>query len=811
MNRTENLLTLDDFAARAQQCLDPDIWDFVAGGAGAERTLRANRDAFDRVRLSPRVLTGGASVGTAVEIVGRTWAAPVGVAPMAHHTLVHTDGEVATVQGAGAVGLPTIVSTFAGRTFEAIASDATAPLWLQVYAFKDRSVTRRLIERAEQAGFEALVLTVDVPFMGRRLRDLRNEFRLPAGVKPANLAGIDVSSPQAHTRAVLDPYLDWSIVDWLRSVSRLPVILKGILAAGDAQRSVDAGVDGIVVSNHGGRQLDGVASALDVLPEIAEVVAGRCLVLADGGISRGTDILACLASGADAVLVGRPVLYGLAVAGRDGVAEVLRTLVDELTDAMALAGVDSLAEVAPDLLVGTSSWVRPAVTRPQAVDGTVLHKDDLHASLSDPVLDSMTFLNEITARYPEAISFAPGRPYEDLFDVEEVLAHVRRYLHYLAEQGASEEQIRGALCQYGPTAGLIRDIVAMSLREDEHIVVDSESIVVTVGAQEAMLLILRALFSSPRDVLLVAAPCYVGITGAAALLDIRVIAVEERHAEGLSCADLEQAVVHQLGLGRRPRAFYLVPDHSNPSGNTVELDVRRELLELAERYDFLILEDSPYRSVSPGAQLPTLKALDRGCRVVHIGSYSKTVFPGARVGFIVADQLVRDGSGQTGRLADELTKIKSMVTVNTSPLSQAAVAGMLIATHGRVTRANEHASAHYSAALKAMVDRLEHQFPAERLGVRWNRPSGGFFLALDVPFAANDEALARSAQHYGVIWTPMSYFHLSGRGRHTMRLSFSYLSPAVVEEGIDRLARFIRAAADQGDREMRRSSVQSVR
>lgn len=338
----ESFLTLDDYAGHARTTFEPGVWDFIAGGAGEEHTLAENVRAFDRIRLRPQVLTGSGRPVLATRILGRDWGAPVGIAPMAYHTLMHPDGELATARAAGRAGVPLVVSTFAGRAFDDIAGAGSAPLWLQVYCFRDRSVTRQLIDRAERAGFEALVLTVDAPHLGRRLRDVRNAFRLPSKIQPANLDTTGSASPSEHARAEFDACLDWSVVDWLRSVSSLPVVLKGILTDDDARHAVDAGVDGIVVSNHGGRQLDGVPATIEVLAEIAAAVAGRCPVLIDGGIRRGRDVLACLALGANAVLVGRPVLYGLAAGGAAGVSRVLDILVAELADAMALSGLGSV-------------------------------------------------------------------------------------------------------------------------------------------------------------------------------------------------------------------------------------------------------------------------------------------------------------------------------------------------------------------------------------------------------------------------------------------------------------------------------------
>jgi (S)-3,5-dihydroxyphenylglycine transaminase len=430
---------------------------------------------------------------------------------------------------------------------------------------------------------------------------------------------------------------------------------------------------------------------------------------------------------------------------------------------------------------------------PRMGDGVVLHITDLHAGVADPVMDTMNFLNEVTVNYPEAISFAPGRPYEGFFDTEQIFAHLRRYLDHLAAQGRSPAEVRRAVFQYGPTAGLIRELIADSLRVDEGIHVPAESIVVTVGCQEAMFLALRALMSGSDDVLLVSSPCYVGITGAARLLDVEVVAIEEREG-GLSCADLEATILTERVRGRQPRAVYVVPDHSNPSGVTMPLATRYELLELADRLDVLILEDSPYRLVSPGPQVPTLKSLDQRRRVIHLGSYAKSLFPGARVGYAVADQSVLKEDGTSGLLADELAKIKSMITVNTSPLSQAAVAGALLASGGHVSELSAEAAARYGDAMRFALQGLEREFPAERrarLGVSWNAPTGGFFLTLQVAFRADNDALGRSAQDFGVIWTPMSYFHPEGGGDHTIRLSTSYLTHPDIEQGLRRLADFI--------------------
>jgi (S)-3,5-dihydroxyphenylglycine transaminase len=269
------------------------------------------------------------------------------------------------------------------------------------------------------------------------------------------------------------------------------------------------------------------------------------------------------------------------------------------------------------------------------LSGHPLALDDLHGSLADPLLDAMTFLNEVTSRFPAAISFAPGRPYEGLFDPDRIPDYLAAYTEYLVrDKGFTPDQVRTALFQYGRTSGEIRDLVARTLANDEDIHVAPEAVVVTVGAQEGMLLTLRALFARPTDVLLVSSPCYVGITGAARLLDIDVVPVPE--AEDGVDPDLVAAVAASVRAdGRRPRALYVVPDFANPSGASMAAPNRRRLLEVAAEQDLLVIEDNPYGFFTrDDVPRPTLKSLDTGRHVVYLGSFAKTCFPGARLGYV---------------------------------------------------------------------------------------------------------------------------------------------------------------------------------
>jgi 4-hydroxymandelate oxidase len=353
-------LRVQDYEELARARMEPSMWDYLQGGSDDEVTLRANREAFARVGLRPRVLVDVSRCELSTQVVGTSMALPLLVAPMAYHRLAHPEGEVATARGAGAVGVPLVVSTFSSRTLEDVAAAAQGPLWLQVYCFRRREVTASLLRRAEAAGYRALVLTVDAPRLGRRERDLRNGFGLPPHVQAANFAHEltatlstreqGSSGIARHAQEAFDTTMSWEVVEWVRSVSRLPLLLKGVLTAEDAARAASLGVDGVIVSNHGGRQLDGAISALEALPEVVQAVGGRCEVLMDGGIRRGTDVLKALALGARAVLVGRPVFWGLAAAGEQGVSHLLSLLRDELELAMALAGRPTLGHIDASLV-----------------------------------------------------------------------------------------------------------------------------------------------------------------------------------------------------------------------------------------------------------------------------------------------------------------------------------------------------------------------------------------------------------------------------------------------------------------------------
>ena len=331
-------VNISEYEALAKARMEPVDWDFYAGGSDDEVTLRTTRAAFERIKLRPRVLVDVSTCDLRTTVLGTGVSMPFLVAPMAFHGLAHPEGECETARAAGAAGTLMVTSTTSNRSLEEIAAAAGGPLWFQLYTYGGLEISESLVKRAEAAGYRAIVLTVDLPRVGRREKDIRNNFNLPSRLFEGNFTGIDISSGTFVT-------LTWDSIAWLRGVTSLPIVIKGILTAEDAQLAAEHGVDGIVVSNHGGRQLDTALPAIEALPEVVEAVAGRCEVYMDGGIRRGTDVLKALALGARAVLLGRPVLWGLAANGAAGVRHVLEMLRDELELAMVLSGRPTLVSI----------------------------------------------------------------------------------------------------------------------------------------------------------------------------------------------------------------------------------------------------------------------------------------------------------------------------------------------------------------------------------------------------------------------------------------------------------------------------------
>jgi 4-hydroxymandelate oxidase len=354
-------INLTELEELARERLSAMAYGYYVSGALEEITLRENVAAWARLPLHYRVLVDVSGRDASTTVLGTRVSMPVLVAPTAFHRLACEDGELATVRAASGAGTIMCLSSLSNtRVEEVCAAAGSGTVWFQLYVYRDRGATAALVARAEAAGARAIVLTVDAPLLGRRERDVRNQFHLPDGLRVENMSAVTglaevelraaSSGLAAYFAEKLDPALTWKDVAWLRSITRLPVLVKGLVRPDDARRAVDHGASGIVVSNHGGRQLDGSPATATVLGAIADAVQGRIEVLVDGGVRRGADVLRALALGARAVLVGRPILWGLATAGEEGARAVLENLRAELDHAMALAGCASVADATRDLV-----------------------------------------------------------------------------------------------------------------------------------------------------------------------------------------------------------------------------------------------------------------------------------------------------------------------------------------------------------------------------------------------------------------------------------------------------------------------------
>jgi isopentenyl diphosphate isomerase/L-lactate dehydrogenase-like FMN-dependent dehydrogenase len=352
-----SLLNLSDYEPLARERLPPATYDYYAGGAEDERTVRGNTEAYSEISLRPRVLVDVSRVDTSIELFGQRISFPVLLAPTAFQRLAHAEGELATARAAKEAGTILVASSLSTVPLEAIA-DRGGPVWFQLCLFRERSIAADLVQRAEAAGYGAICLTVTVPVQGNRERDARNRFQLPPGIEMANFTGLDQSRfPEtagsglgAYIGRQFDPALDWSALEWLRSRTKLPILLKGVVTPEDARLAVEHGASGLIVSNHGGRQLDGAEPTVRALPRVVEATEGKIPVLVDGGIRRGTDVVTALALGARAVLIGRPYLWALAVDGEAGVARVLALLRREVERTMQLVGAPEVRDITRELV-----------------------------------------------------------------------------------------------------------------------------------------------------------------------------------------------------------------------------------------------------------------------------------------------------------------------------------------------------------------------------------------------------------------------------------------------------------------------------
>ena len=360
-SNAESLPTADlmRFEPLARPRLSQMAYDYVCSGGADEISMRENRAGFERLQLSPRVLVDVSQIDTRINLFGGTFESPILLAPVAYHRLYHAEGEIGTARGASAAGAGFVISTFTTTAIDEIARNTQRPIWFQLYVQRDRAFTKDMVQRAVASGCKAVCLTVDTPVLGNRYGQL--SFGLPKELECVHLRGLKPPSGGQATQGhktqragiydtLFDPSFNWNDLEWLRSVAGVPVIVKGVLSAEDGKLAVSCGADGVIVSNHGGRNLDRVPATIDALPRVVEAVAGRIPVMLDSGIRRGTDVLMALALGAKAVFIGRPYVYGLALGGARGVERVLSILRDELERAMALTGRRSIAEIDDSVL-----------------------------------------------------------------------------------------------------------------------------------------------------------------------------------------------------------------------------------------------------------------------------------------------------------------------------------------------------------------------------------------------------------------------------------------------------------------------------
>lgn len=426
---------------------------------------------------------------------------------------------------------------------------------------------------------------------------------------------------------------------------------------------------------------------------------------------------------------------------------------------------------------------------------SLLGLQDLNPALTDAKLAVMNFLNEATLRYPRAISFASGRPREDFFRARPTLRNIDASTDQIfVDRNLSRDVTLNSLMQYGRTNGFISESLSKYLKHDEGIDVPPEALVVTVGAQEGMLLTVSALCRPGIDAILLPEPTYIGIVGVAKMLGVQIIPVDTDD-DGLDIVHLNEQIRRAKQSGITPKLLYDTPDFSNPLGTQMPLTRREELLHICKQHRVSILEDNAYGMFTyGGVRLPTLKALDRDTVVIYLCTFAKTVFPGLRLGVVVADQWIADDFGRT-RLADHLSKLKSMTTVNSPSPNQIMLANLLANNQFSLLEYNRERIEFYRRNRDVLLSCLQHHFsedPQTSQRVLWNTPQGGFFLVLTLPFVVDETLLERSARDFGVIWVPMRFFHHGDNGWNQLRLSFSYTTPQEIEIGVARLASLIK-------------------
>lgn len=425
----------------------------------------------------------------------------------------------------------------------------------------------------------------------------------------------------------------------------------------------------------------------------------------------------------------------------------------------------------------------------------------LDYSMVNPLMDSMGedvmgFLNEIQLQYPDAISFASGRPDADYFDLSNFSDYLNFYVDTIAKtEGKTQQEILSSLGQYNRTKGIINKELAIYLEKDEQIKVNATDILVTVGTQEGLLIGITTLCDKEKDVIIVEDPAYVGVTHYSLISGYQLAPVDVND-DGISLTSIEEKIQFYSTQGKKVKIVYVIPDHQNPTGNSMSLRNRHRLLEMAEKYDFIIFEDNAYGDFSyDGNALPSIKSLDNNKRVIYLRSFSKTLYPSLRLSAMVVDQRVMK-EGQEIALSDLMSKTKGYTTVNTPTILQAMFGGMLYKHNFSLQSTNENKVIAMKKKRDQIVAALENFLDNEKFpwakGISWNIPQGGFFIAIKLPFTVNKKDVINCAENFKIIFTPMSFFYLRDGGHREIRLAFSNVSEQEIRVGIERLANFFK-------------------
>ncbi|MFA0961129.1 aminotransferase class I/II-fold pyridoxal phosphate-dependent enzyme [Roseivirga sp. BDSF3-8] len=427
------------------------------------------------------------------------------------------------------------------------------------------------------------------------------------------------------------------------------------------------------------------------------------------------------------------------------------------------------------------------------------HNIKLNTALSTNFKNVIGFLNDIQFKFPKAVSLAAGQPDESYFKIDEINEYFESYIDYLeSKSNQSRDKIANSVGQYAKTQGIINEILCEFLRKDENITVKEHQVIVTVGAQEAFAVITATLCNREEDVILMEDPTYIGLGSFSKTFDYETDYVGTSDT-GIDLEALEEKILAHRERKKNVKLVYVIPDHQNPSGASMPVDKRLSLLRLAEKYNFYIIEDSVYNSFTYlDKTLPTLKSLDKFRRVLFVTSFSKSVFPGLRVGLVVADQQVMGTDGNVISLAHEMVKVKASLTNSTPTITQAILGGLLLRQDYSLSKYNYEKLQSYRNKLNTTLECLDKYIGSFTStwasDISWNRPKGGFFLSLKVPFELSDAEVVKCAEDFEVIICPMAYFHQKGGGKNEIRLTFSNLTPQEIETAISRLAKYLEAS-----------------